>query len=65
VADRDVAVTWWPRVASWGRSRLPIAPLPPTTRTRMTFVFPSCRWPAVTPGGVAVSLLLTREKKGT
>ena len=49
-ADREVPVTWWPRSASWGMRRLPIAPLPPTTRTRMTFPRPPCCRPAVTPG---------------
>ena len=65
LADREVAVTWWPPADQLGEE-------PAADRSAAAYdenshvVFrPSVLPSAVTPGGVAVSLLLTRDKKGT
>src|ERR1700748_1584228 len=62
-ADREVPVTWWPRSASWGMRRRPIAPLAPTTRTRMTPLRPSIR-PACRHGGPDCRVTVTDTGAG-
>src|SRR5919202_3159764 len=55
-AERELPITSCPRSRSWGTSRVPIAPLAPTTRTRMTDPSPF--------GVLACTVVCRRERLG-